>query len=368
MASKTNFTNNRNKNYFRIRKVVGHKMKDGKVVPIEKAFYGSSKRDAEMRYREWLKDEETRAELKTPEASFGSLADFYARNVLSVSSKYAPGTIERYLSSYKVHVSKAPFMELPIKDLKAIDIQMFYNKLDCSQSTMKQINKFMSGLFRWLNMNGYCPYLLSGVELAKKEEEKPDKIIIWTDEELDLITSNLGNHRLRFLVLLDSLTGLRIGELLGLKYDDFSGDILNVKRQYQEGHFRPPKANSVRQVPVLPVLQDELIKHKEWHEKEMKRKRYSTEYVFTTETGSMLDYSNVRRSLQRYYKKINVEPKKIHAYRATFCTNLCKAGVPIQVASKILGHKSIEVTARYYTEVNFDAKKEALNMLPPLSI
>ncbi|QAT44061.1 tyrosine-type recombinase/integrase [Aminipila luticellarii] len=48
-----------------------------------------------------------------------------------------------------------------------------------------------------------------------------------------------------------------------------------------------------------------------------------------------------------HYKRIGIENKRFHPYRHTFCTNLCKKGVPLQTAYKLMGHSSINVTARF---------------------
>ena len=73
--------------------------------------------------------------------------------------------------------------------------------------------------------------------------------------------------------------------------------------------------------------------------------------------------SNVRTALNRYYKKIGVDEKNIHAYRHTFGTNLCRQGVPIQTASKLLGHDDISTTAKYYVNVSADEKARAIETL-----
>ena len=99
----------------------------------------------------------------------------------------------------------------------------------------------------------------------------------------------------------------------------------------------------------------------------MKRNKYKTDFVFTTSTGRPYEDANIHRALDRYYGHIGVPHKKLHAYRSTFCTNLCRNGVPIQIASKLLGHKSIEVTSKYYTAVSDDEKKNALSALPDFS-
>jgi integrase len=71
----------------------------------------------------------------------------------------------------------------------------------------------------------------------------------------------------------------------------------------------------------------------------------------------------VRTALNRYYQRIGVEEKNIHAYRHTFGTNLCRQGVPIQTASKLLGHDDISTTAKYYVNVSDEEKARAIEKL-----
>ena len=75
------------------------------------------------------------------------------------------------------------------------------------------------------------------------------------------------------------------------------------------------------------------------------------------------DKRNVRRALKRYYEEIGIENKSVHTYRATFATNLCRAGVDIEVASKMLGHADINTTAKYYVGITQDRKQDAAKRL-----
>ena len=116
-------------------------------------------------------------------------------------------------------------------------------------------------------------------------------------------------------------------------------------------------------MPIHDVVASEFAEHKKKHLREMDKKNYHSDFVFTSDRGNHPDTADLRRALVRYYKRIGVPFKKFHAYRATFCTNLCKAGVPIQIASKLLGHKSVEVTSKYYTSVSDNEKKNAVQKL-----
>lgn len=375
MAAKKNYKTN-GSNYFRIQKTVGYTYDEsGQKKQIQKSFYGTSELDAKRKYEAWMREQALgNTHGSDMRVTFGTLAETYDKKVLSVSGKYSPGTVARYSGANKNWIlTNRRLCSIPIKELSAMDLQLFYNGLKCSDATMKQIHKFMSGLFRWLVMQGFTNNLLDAVEIPAKEKPSTKGVLTWTDAELHQIVSGLdtyrnGSFRLRFFILLCTMSGLRIGEELGLKYNDIEGNILHVRRQYNLGELRPPKSESYRDIPLAPILADELLLHRAWHEKEMQTKRYQTDFVFTTESGNLLEYGNVRRSLNRFYKSIGVPEKKFHTYRSTFCTQLCRAGVPIQVASQLLGHKSIEVTAKYYTDVNIQDKADAIALLNPVQI
>lgn len=256
--------------YYKMTKTIGHEYRDGKRVPIKKQFYGTSKRNAEEKYYKWLKDRENKN--KNPadtHKSFGELADFYAENVLSVSADYAQGTKDLYLASYGRFKKKdiTNLLSLNISDISAAHIQSAYNNLNVHASSLISLNKFFKGFFKWAALNRYCENPLPAVTMPQKEKNKvKDGIVIWEDGELDTITSHLQGYRHGFLILTANYTGLRISELLGLKYGDFDGNMLHVRRQWSRGgYIDKPKHNSIRDIPIHRALADALEVHKQEH-------------------------------------------------------------------------------------------------------
>ena len=371
MATKKNTAvkqNGKTYEYFKITKTIGHECKDGKKVPVKKQFYGSSKRDAERKYEEWrIAQENQNKGVRESVKTFGELCDFYTANVLAINAKYARGTIELYAGVYEKFKEndKTGLLSLTIGSVTAADIQLAYNSFNVSESTVRALNKFLRGFFNWAVLNQYCSDLLAAVTIPNKPKNKrKDEIVIWTDNELDTILTTLGDYRYRFLVIVAAYTGMRISEIFGLRYSDIDGDILHVRRQIYKGDVSDPKHKSFRDIPVHETVRAELAAHTARHKREMLKNGYRTEYIFTTNQGGLLEYANIRRSLNRLYARIGVSPKSPHTYRATFCTNLCRSGVPIQTAAALMGHKSVEVTAKFYTFVSQEEKISAINALP----
>lgn len=330
--------------YYRFTKTIGHKP-DGK--PIKKQFLGTSKRDAELKYEKWKEEQGELLKPKFDETkTFGEVADYYCDEILMINSKYALSTRELYSDAYKTHIQGSKLCSKPLYTVRGEDVQILYNQLAITKSALATTHKFMVGFFKWAANNKYCENIIESVIIPEKKIVKHQEgIVVWTDREIEKILAD-EDYLHHGLVLFAVYTGMRMGELLGLKWEDIYDDMIHITRQFQRGTWQEPKNRKKRTVPLHPKLKTYVKKNK-------KKKGL----VFCTVLGTPLDHRNVSRSLSRYYKRIGIEHKKFHAYRATFCTNLCKKGVPLQTVAKLAGHESVAVTAKYYAFV--DAKEMA---------
>lgn len=348
MGVKTNTTIERNGkeyNYFRITRTIGYE--NGK--PIKKQFVGSSKKEAEAKYKQFLEGKKEKS-MYSPR-TYQDLADYYVENILAINSKYSPGTRALYKSAYLTHIRNSILAKAALNQLTPQDIQQFYNSLNINESAFKTLHKFMKGFLTWANINGYCDDLLKGVIIPQKKTSKNNEIVVWTDEELERILTSEPKYKLHPLILFAIYTGMRISELIGLRWENINDNTITVSEQIYRGVADTPKGNKTRVIPLHAKLKEYIMHNR------------STGLVFTNINGMPLDYRVTTRSLERFYKRNGIPNKKFHAYRATFCTNLCRNGVPIQVASRIMGHSSIEVTAKYYTNINLDEMLEAISKI-----
>ena len=366
MATKTN-TKVNGHNYYRITRTIGHKIVDGKKVPIKKQFLGTSKGNAEQKYKDYLEEQAAlkyEGEHARDTATLHFRANEYIENVLMVTTKYAEGTKVLYEGTYRNHIKGTWLDEMLVKDIKASTIQKFYNELPVSESTLKRISQFMAALYKWMVLNEYADNILVGVEKPEKPDtRKHDEIMVWDDDVLHYLVSHRFDFRADFIIKLMSYSGMRLGECLGLKYGDIWDDTIHVLRQYNMGRIKAPKYNSKRDIPMHPELIKAFEVHKQWHEEEMQKNGYQTEFVFTTASGQLYEASNMRRAFARFCKREGIEHQPLKDFRSTFCTNLCKAGVPLEVASSLMGHKSLEVTAAHYALIHHETKQSAINKL-----
>lgn len=384
MAKKTNCRIN-GKEYYRIYRKVGMKANElGIWVDDRKAFYGSCKREAEEQYQKYM--ERKKSGMSNDRRIFGTLADSYIYNVFVNDPSYADATKQQYVNAYKKHVRTSRLAGLCIDELSSMDLQVLYNEMDCAPAGLRNVHNLLRLFFKYLEREGLSRDLTLNLVLPEKEPSQGGHkgsvsddggIVTRSNEELEKIVSGLRGHRLRLLVMLGIHTGCRISELLALSYKDISGDVLSVTKQLTKKlQIEPMKTvaqlqvsarqktvTAARTIPLNRIALEELEIHKQWQRLEMMERGYRTEFLFTTSTGAFCDRRNVSRSLDRLYKRIGVPSKPFHVYRHTFGTNLCKKGVPIQTASKLLGHKDINMTAKYYVDVDMEEKMKAVETI-----
>ena len=178
--------------------------------------------------------------------------------------------------------------------------------------------------------------------------ERPS--VVYTDsfetydrEEIDLLAANALSTQEGTLYKLAAFTGLRQGELLGLRWDcvDFVSGMIQVRRNYTDRQEKIPKGKKVRSVPMMPDVIDLLGKLKE-------RDNFTadTDLVFCNEAGEHLNSWSLRR---RYYQAIEaagIRRLRFHDLRHAFGSAAITTLDPYAVQS-YMGHQHYSTTQRY---------------------
>lgn len=148
-------------------------------------------------------------------------------------------------------------------------------------------------------------------------------------------------------------TGLRYGELTGLRWSDIDLDnrVMHIERSasYLEDHGEfvvgPPKsAKGYRDI----FLTDEAV---EILTRKAKIAHETTNYIFLDDDGKPIKRAIYNMQLKRICEKIGIEPFSIHKLRHTFATRCIEAGVKPKTLQKILGHSDVTVTLNYYVHI-----------------
>ena len=164
------------------------------------------------------------------------------------------------------------------------------------------------------------------------------------------------------LYYIDLTTGLRRGELLGLKWEDVDLGKGELRVRQQIGRISDEviemslkTKNAYRTLPLSADAIDVL--------KEQKRKAGNSEWVFPSPTGGPVSPDSVLHMLHRVLKRAGLPEVRFHDLRHTFATLALQNGVDIKTVSGMLGHFSAGFTLDTYAHVTTSAKQEAANTM-----
>lgn len=167
--------------------------------------------------------------------------------------------------------------------------------------------------------------------------------------------------------------GLRRGELLALKWDDIDLDArtLHVRGTLKDRkgggwYIDEPKTKAGdRIVPLTEHMRTELTEHRRRQVAEQLSSEIWTDhgFVFASAVGTPLGGRNVVRWWHDALAAAKLSPRPFHATRRTAVSLMAEAGVPLEVASRIIGHASIRMTADVYMTVRPKAQLDALDAL-----
>lgn len=375
MAKKTNVVKN-GKEYYRICRKVGKRLnKKGQWVDHYKDFYGSGKAEAEAKYKAYM--ESAAAGADSAGRCLGEVIDEWIKSTF-VNSDLSEGTIRRYKEAYQNNFQNDSIAGKQISDITAFDLQEWLNDSPAKYSAKRATLNLLKRFFRYAEINHICRDISASVVLLKPKNENVDdfnKIDIWQDDEIVRLLAAMESHRLRLLIVLAVNTGARFSELLALTYDDIKDGMLTINKQVTEFadskgiELKKTKSNtSNRVIPLPDPVIKEIEKHKEWHDREMIENGYTTNNIFTTNSGNYYYRGSITHALKRVYKKNGIQHHKFHAFRDTFATNLSRLGVPIEETSALMGHSDISITAKYYVEISAERKKTALEKIAGLTL
>lgn len=382
MARKINIKINGSE-YYRVTAVVG---RDGNGKIIRKQFYGKDKSDAENKKNEYLNGIKNGLTVDFQDVSLGKLMHLWLFEVMK--TKIKPATFERYEGIYRNYIKNNSIYGSKLCTLQSIQLQRYYNKLyksGRSSNVIKNLNKLLKEFFNYaidegyLNRNPCARLSIPGLKDVKKKE-----IDVFLDEEIHKFESVLANHRLESLFLLAIGTGLRQGELLGLKWSDIDFDKkeLHVKRaikqvslineddtrEFKAIEQAPKSKNSIRTVPIpskiIPILKTHQLEQKK--EKVAALNYIESDFVFTTNTGKIIYARNLTKMYRRLLKKADIPYRKFHCLRHTYATKLFERNARPETVQKLLGHSSISTTIDIYTHIMPKQKTDAAETLNDL--
>ncbi|MBO4823255.1 MAG: site-specific integrase [Clostridia bacterium] len=291
----------------------------------------------------------------------------WLENYIKPSSKTR--TYERYKQIVNMHiVSKIGDYEL--NDITPALLQNLVaellnngNKRTFTGLSANSVNSVISVLqnsLKTANMLCYTKTYVAGKIIRPRITEKQVECFSLVEQKKIETYCLQSKKKKLYGIVICLYTGLRIGELLALKFSDidFNKSIMYISKTCHDSLngriIETPKTNSSNRIIPLPRQILGLIK-------ELKREAYS-EYLIAD-----LDKPVAVRSYQRTFelllKKLNIQHKGFHSLRHTFATRALECGMDVKTLSELLGHKNTSITLNRYVHSMLEHKTDMMNKL-----
>ena len=283
--------------------------------------------------------------------------------------------------------------------MKKSDVRNFYNTLieqrHLKFATVDSVNTVLHQVFSLAVDDEYIrsnPSDNALKELRKVRGSDTEKRRALTLPEQDLFEKTLTENVNEvwepvFTVML--WTGMRVGEITGLRWDDIDLDegMISVNHTlvyYSRGKDSggnvfaintPKTVAGERIIPMLPQVREAFAKEKAL-QKELEVKCNSTvdgytNFIFINRFGNVQHQGSLNKALRRIIRdcnegviseggKLTLPPFSCHSLRHTFCTRLIESGMNIKAIQEIMGHADIETTMDIYAEATKDLKKSEM--------
>ncbi len=286
------------------------------------------------------------------------------------------GTYENYKKNfYGIIKRRFDLGNMQLTDIRGEHIQKLYNDLvreGYALSTIKIVSAVLNGCMQQALRNGLIER--NPVKLAElpRQTEKATRQAMTREQQALFMEYAKESYLYNFYAVM-LRTGMRNGEMRGLKYTDIDKkkNVIHVRRTLKyiegEGYFEdtPKTRTSKRDIPLTAAtLQLLEAQRKFWGFKVEKIDRY----LFCNEFGEPLSRARVRAETDRIVKRIRAVGHDFphitpHVFRHTFATRAIEAGMQPQVLKTILGHSSLAMTMDLYSHVLPETRAEEMEKI-----
>lgn len=343
---------------------------------VDKFGKRKSKRSKKLQeVRQWIADATYIDEHSDLDQATDMLVDAWFDYWISIKKKTVrPNTVRNYIERYERNIKGVIGKKL-LTEVKPIHCQKIFSDMadeGYKTTTIYQIRITLYNMMDFAKendviINNPCKKSVKS-DMGKPSDKKEALTIDVQKKFLEGATGQSYENQYRFVLQ----TGLRTGELVGLKWDDidFENRTLTISRtmefRYKVGEWRvgPPKSKSgYRTIP----LTDEAIRIlKAQKEKNSKIKVINMEWadqVFLCGKGEPVKNSAYDTALFKICDKVGIKRFSMHVLRHTFATRCIEAGMMPKTLQKILGHSNIGIMMNLYVHITEDEKNKEIDLV-----
>ena len=361
------------------RAVVGYSVEDGK--PIRKAFYGRTREEAAEKMNDALANVRKGTYSEPEKMLYAEWLDKWLSDYITMSRR--PNTVRSYEHLIRNHL-KPTLGHLRLRDIRAGHIQRLNEKAkenggELSNRSVRYLHTLVHGSLEQALSEGL---IIANPARAVKQPKKVTKEIKYfnTDEIRHFLELAKESHHYP-AYLLELATGLRVGELLALRWRDLDlkEGVVKVRRgmvRVSGGgvKFLEPKTNLGKRSIGIPSEVVEVLKFHKAKRKNiiddageawvkeidfLEGESKENDLVFHNPIGKPWDANSFTKHFKKLLKNTDLEGMTFHGLRHTFATMSLQEGIDVKTIQENLGHHNPGFTLNFYIESTPKMKQES---------
>ncbi len=304
------------------------------------------------------------------EITFGNLYLKWVENYKK--NEIQNNTYDGYLTCYKLRIQPYPIANIKVANITTNILQNYFNSLQESVTPngIKKVYMKVNACLNFAEMNNIIHKNFSkGVILPKIQKKKDDDYKVFTKEEQKRICEILDlKNTIDQIIYFTFYTGLRLGEVLAVRWERIKENMYEVREQYQRDTLflengkkktiyifkdllKTPHAE--RDVPLSNKILNFLNTIPKNHS-----------LIFCDENGDPIERKKPERRIKKLCRKLEIDDNRnFKSVRHSYCTRLFEANVPIKTVQSLMGHADAETTMVVYTHVMKEKKLEVIDVL-----
>ena len=349
------------------RYTAGHDPETGKA--IYKNVLGRSQAEVKEKLKQAIGETQALDVTKAGKYTVGEWMEVWFQDYAKI--KVRPSSHQTYQGYIHNHI-RPNIGDIPLEKLTSLDLQKFYKKLlakgrvdrveakgqpkGLSAKTVRNIHQILSSALKLAQEQRLIlTNPAEGCALPRVEHQEMKTL---TTVQLSSFFREARESGVFELYYLELATGLRRGELLGLKWEDVDlepGD-LRVRRQVSRinGEVVEAPLKTKNAYRTLPLAEDTVSVLKE-----QRKKVGNSPWVFPSPNGGPISPDSVLHMLHRVLKRAGLPKVRFHDLRHTFATLALQNGVDVKTVSGMLGHFSAGFTLDTYAHITSAAQRQA---------
>ena len=342
-----------------------------------KAQYGAVYAGSYRETKKKLDEAKKALENKPCAARAGNMADIGQRWLSDMSATLKESSVNKYDDLLRCYILPV-FGEYEFSEITNQNIIDFTSALlsnggveqqGLAPSTVAEVLSTLNSI-RIYALKRNCAVAFSPECVSIKREQKDIRVFSLEEQNclLEHLRENMNPSALGILVCF--FTGIRIGELCALNWDDFNlpEKKVRIRRTMQRlrvddpgGHktavriFEPKSTCSMRTIPISAAIMELLEK-------------YYTQgtFLLTCKHEKFIEPRTMQNRFKSILRSCNIFDANFHAIRHTFATRCIEVGFDVKSLSEILGHASVEITLNRYVHPSMDLKTANMKRLSDL--